>query len=79
MKPAYFGQCSCCINIDKNSYPEETELNTNSSLTLAQALTLSTGGPSLAISLPVVVTAQLYLILLTEIHHTIWSGIESLD
>ena len=55
------------------------ELNTNSSLTLAQALTLSTGGPSLAISLPVVVTTQLYLILLTEIHHTIWSGIESLD
>ena len=29
MKPAYFGQCSCCLNIDKNNYPEETELDTN--------------------------------------------------
>ena len=46
MKPAYFGQYSCCINIDKNNYLEETELDTNSSLTLAETLTLSTGEPS---------------------------------
>ena len=43
MKPVYFGQCSCCINIDKNNYHEETELDTNPSLTLARTLTLSTG------------------------------------
>ena len=36
MKSAYFGQCSCGTNIDKNNYPqaEETELDTNPSLTL---------------------------------------------
>ena len=51
MKPAYFGQCSCCLNIDKNNYPEETELGTNPSLTL----TLSTGERILAILRPVVV------------------------
>ena len=49
-----FGQCSCCLNIDKNNYPEETELDTNPSLTLA--LTLSTGERILAILRPVVVT-----------------------
>ena len=38
----YFGQCPCGINIDKNNYPEETELDTNTSLTLARTLTLST-------------------------------------
>ena len=43
MKPAYFGQCSYCINIDKNNYPEETELDTNPSLTLARTLSLSIG------------------------------------
>ena len=37
------GQCSCGIDIDKNNYPEETELDTNPSLTLARTLTLSTG------------------------------------
>ena len=42
MKSAYFGQCSCGINIDKNNYPEETELDTNPNLTLARPLTLST-------------------------------------
>ena len=31
------------MNIDKNDYPEETELETNPSLTLARTLTLSTG------------------------------------
>ena len=43
MKSAYFGQRSCGINIDKNNYTEETELDTNPSLTLARTLTLSTG------------------------------------
>ena len=43
MKPAYFGKCSCNINIDKISYSEETELCTKPILTLAQTLTLSTG------------------------------------
>ena len=43
MKSAYFGQCSCGTNIDKNNYTEETELDTNPSLTLARTLTLSTG------------------------------------
>ena len=43
MKPAYFGQYSYCVNIDKNNYPEETELDTNPTLTLARTLTLSTG------------------------------------
>ena len=42
MKPAYFGQCSCSTNIDKNNYPEETELDTNHSLTLGEPLTLTT-------------------------------------
>ena len=49
MKPAYFGQCSCCLNIDENNFPEETELDTNPSLTLARTLTLSTGERILAI------------------------------
>ena len=56
MKPAYFGQCSYCTNIDKNNYAEETELDTNPSLTLAQTLTLSIGERNLAILFPVVVT-----------------------
>ena len=43
-------------NIDKNNYPEETELDTNPSLTLAQTLTLSTGERILTILRPVVVT-----------------------
>ena len=43
MKPACFDECSCCINIDENNYPEQTELDTNPSLTLARTLTLSTG------------------------------------
>ena len=43
MKPAYWGQCSYCPNIDKNNNPEETQLDTNPSLTLAPTLTLSTG------------------------------------
>ena len=43
MESEYFGNCSCGINIHKNNYPEETELDTNPSLTLAGTLTLSTG------------------------------------
>ena len=43
MKPAYFGQCSCCINIDVNNYPEEAELDIKHRLTLARTLTLPTG------------------------------------
>ena len=58
MKPANFGQCLCCLNIDKNNYPEETELDTNASLTLAGTLTLSTGERILAILRPVVVTTE---------------------
>ena len=38
-----FGQCSYCQNVDKNNYPEETELDTNPSLALARTVTLSTG------------------------------------
>ena len=56
MKPAYFGQCLCYLNIDKNNYPEETKLDTNPSLSLARTLTLSTGQRILAILRPVVVT-----------------------
>ena len=43
MKYAYFGQCSCGININKNNSPEETELDSNPSLILARTLTISTG------------------------------------
>ena len=43
MKPAYLGPCPCCMNIDKNNDPEETQLYTNPNLTPAQTLTLSTG------------------------------------
>ena len=43
MKTAYFDQCSCCINNDKNNNPEETELDINPSLTLPRTLTLSIG------------------------------------
>ena len=43
MKTAYFGQCSYCPNVDKNNNPEETEFDTNPSLTLARTLTLSNG------------------------------------
>ena len=79
MEPAYFGQCSCCINIDENSYPEETELDTNPSLILAQSLTLSTVERSLGNFILVVVTTPQFLILRTWIHHPIWGGIPSLD
>ena len=79
MKPAYFGQCLCCINIDKNNYPEETELDTNPSLTLARTLTLSTGGRNFGNFTSSLVTTPLFLILLIWIHQKIWRGIQSLD
>ena len=63
----------------KNNYPEETELDTNPSLTLALTLTLSTVSVVLAISRPVVVTTPRLLILRIRIHQKIWGGIQSLD
>ena len=74
MKPAYFGQCSCCINIDKYKYSEETELDTNPSQTLARTLTLSTGERILAILRPVVVTTPRFLISNKWIHQKIGEG-----
>ena len=71
--------CPYCPNIDKSNYPEETELDTNLSLTLARTLTLSTGECILAISRPVVVTTPRLLILHIWIHQKIWGGIQSLD
>ena len=79
MKPAFFGQCSYCANIHKNNYLEETELDTNPSLTLAQTLTLSIVSAVLAILLPVVVMTARFLILRTWIHHAICEVIQSLD
>ena len=68
MKPAYFGQFSDCINIDKCNYPDETESDTNPSLTLARTLTLSTGERILAILRPIVVTTPRFLSLCIWIH-----------
>ena len=79
MKPAYFGQCSCCINIDKNNYPEETELDTNPSLTLARTLTLSIGERIFCHFTSSPVTTPRFLILHIWIHQKIWGGIQSLD
>ena len=79
MKPAYFGQYSYCTNIHKNNYPEETELDTNLSLTLAQTLTLFIVSAVLAILFPVFVTTARFSILRTWIHHTIWEVIQRLD
>ena len=79
MKSAYFGQCSCCINIDKYNYPEETELDTNPSLTLARTLTLSTGERILNILGPVIVTTPRFAISNKWIQQKIWGGIWRLD
>ena len=77
MKSAYFGQCSCGINIDKNNYPEETELDTNPSLTLARTLTLSTGE---RISGHFTFSRRYdTAILPIWIHQKIWGEIQSLD
>ena len=79
MKRAYFGHCSCCINIDKNNYPEETELDTNPSLTLVRTLTLSTGERSFDNFPSSLVTTLRFLILRIWIHQKIWGGIQSPD
>ena len=80
MKPTYFSQCSCCINIDKHNYPEETELDTNPSLTLAQTLTLSTVERKLPISGPVVVTTpRFFLFYVHEFTKKFGGWIQSLD
>ena len=81
MSGTYFreSQCSCCINIDENSYPEETELDTNLSLTLAWTLTLPTGERSFGNFTSSLVTTPRFLILRIWIHQKIWGGIQSLD
>ena len=79
MKPAYFGQCSYCINIDKNNYPEETELDTNPNLTLAQTLSLSIGERIFGHFTSTLVKTPRFLILCIWIHQKIWGGIQSLD
>ena len=79
MKPAYFGQSSCCINIDINNYPEETELDTNPSPTLARTLTLSTGERSFCNFTSSLVTTPRFLILRIWIQQKIWGGVQSLD
>ena len=78
MKPAYFGQYSCCINIDKSTYPEETELDTNPSLTLARTLTLSTGERNFGNFMSSLVTTPRFLILRIWIHQKTWGEIQSL-
>ena len=77
MKPAYFGQCLCCINIDKNNYPEETELDTNPCLALAHTLTLSTGECNFGHFTSSLVTTPQILIMLIWMHQNIWGGIQS--
>ena len=79
MKPDYFGQCLCCINIDKNNYLEETELDTNPSLTLARTLTLSIGECNFGNFTSSLVTTPWFLILSIWIHQKIWGGIQRLD
>ena len=75
----YFGQCLYCINIGENNYPEETELDTNPSLTLARTLTLSTGGCNVGHFTSSLVTTPPFLILHIWIHQKIWGGSQSLD
>ena len=79
MKPAYFDQWSCCLNVDENNYLEETELDTNPSLTLSRTLTLSTGERNFGNFTYSRVTTPRFLILRIWIHHNIWGGIQSLD
>ena len=47
VKRSIWNQHILVINIDINNYPEETELDTNPSIVLAQTLTLSTSERSL--------------------------------
>ena len=67
------------MNIDKNNYPEETELDTNPSLTLARTLTLSIGECNFGNFTSSLVTTPIFLILRIWIHQKIWGAIQSLD
>ena len=79
MKPAYFCQWSCCINIDKNNYLEETALYTNPSLNQARTLTLSTVERSFGNFTSSLFMTPRFLILSIWIHKNIRGGIQSLD
>ena len=79
MKPAYFGQCLCCIYVDKNNHPDETELDTNHSLTLTPSLILSTGERNFGNFASSLVTTPQFLVLRIWIHQKIWQGNQSLD
>ena len=67
------------MNIDKNNYTEETELDTNPSLTLARTLTLSIDECIFGHFTPSLVSTPRFLILCIWIHQKIWGGIQSLD
>ena len=67
------------MNIDKDNYPEETELDTNSSITLARTQTLSTGERNFGNFTSSLVTTPRLLILRIWIHQKFWGGIQSLD
>ena len=56
------------MNIDKNNYPEEMELDTNPSLTLARTLTLYTGERNFGNFSSSLVTTPRFLILRIWIH-----------
>ena len=79
MKPTYFGQCSCCINVDENNYPEETELDTNPSLTLARTVTLSIGERIFGHFKSSLVTTPRFLIFVYMNSPKIWGRILILD
>ena len=74
-----FRPCLSCIDIDKNNYPEEMELDTYPSLTLAPTLTLSTGERNFGNFTSSLVTTPRFAILRILIHQKIWGGIQSLD
>ena len=67
------------MNIDKNNYTEETELDTNPSLTLARTLTLSIDERIFGHFTSSLVKTPRFLILCIWIHQKIWGGIQSLD
>ena len=67
------------MNIDKNNYHEETELDTNRSLTLARTLTLSIGERNFGNFTFSLVTTPRFFILPIWNHQKIWGVIQSLD
>ena len=67
------------MNIDKNNYAEETELDTNPSLTLARTLTLSIGERNFDNFTSSLVTTPRFFILRIWIYQKIWGAIQSLD